>query len=102
MTLAHQRAREIVVRFGIPYGITKHLGQSIHEFENRAADLIAAALVEEREATVREVYEAIHALHKGGTLEHCWYQACECEKIWKAVKAVVLTERQRKGARHGD
>ena len=35
---------------------------------------------------LQDVYQAIHALHKSGQLEHCWYQACECEKIWKAVK----------------
>ena len=82
----HQRAREIASKFTYD----EHLG---------LIDAIAAALEEEREATVREVYQAIHALHKGSTLEHCWYQACECEKIWKEVKAVVLLDRQRKGAR---
>ena len=51
-----------------------------------------------REASVTvellDVYQAIRDLHKSGRLEHCWYQACECEKIWKAVKEHVTAIRQ--------
>ena len=44
---------------------------------------------EVREALVLDVYKAIHALHKSSTLERCWMQDCDCEKIWKAIKAAL-------------
>jgi hypothetical protein len=40
------------------------------------------------------VYQAIYAVHKSGGLEHCWYQACECEKIWKAIKEDAAIRQQ--------
>ena len=74
---AHQRARALAEALsGYQDGVVIA----------RNTVLIAAALDAQAERDAKVAYEAIHALHKGGTLEHCWYQACECEKIWKAVK----------------
>ena len=81
MSTPHQRAREIVEPL-----YEAELLRPGSGIERAIVEAIAAALQDEREAMLKNVYQAIHALHKGGTLEHCWSQGCECETIWKAVK----------------